>query len=226
MKKILFLTLVFAFLISLQEKSNAQFNLKLGPVTGMNFNIGTGSDLPETSSGFGFLFGAQVDMNFTPVIGLITNLQFYDNRSGGYNLDGTLKGTNTAVTEERNFSVAYFLIEPLFKLRIPGSGFYFVVGPELGFTVQSSFSTRLEQQNGNPINYPGTTTNKSKGSLKNTNARFAIKLGSGIDLPVGKLVTLAPQLNFGYGITTFQENFESRILTIQALLAVKFTLIR
>jgi opacity protein-like surface antigen len=66
----------------------SQFKLKLVPQTGMNFNLHTGSDI-ESGSGFGFVIGAGADMQFTKNIGLIANLQFYDNRSGSISQTGS-----------------------------------------------------------------------------------------------------------------------------------------
>ena len=68
--------------------SLAQFRLKLVPQTGMNFNLHTGSDI-ESGSGFGIVVGGGVDMQFTNTIGIIANLQFYDNRSGSISQTGS-----------------------------------------------------------------------------------------------------------------------------------------
>ena len=57
MKKSLSLfVLVLVFFFASTKDSDAQFKLGLGPLTGMNFNILTGSDLNDTYTGFGFVF--------------------------------------------------------------------------------------------------------------------------------------------------------------------------
>ncbi|MGE5497118.1 MAG: outer membrane beta-barrel protein [Syntrophothermus sp.] len=202
------------------EKQFSQFRLKLGPQTGLNFNIGTGSDMPKTSSGFGFFIGGTVDMNFSPMVGLITNLQFYDNRSSSFSESDTFQGIKYTV--ENSSSIAYFMIEPLFKLSIPRSGFYFVMGPAVGFNVQATGEAKITSANDQITFNDGST--KQSSSIDNMNARFEVKLGAGYDIDLGPLY-LTPQLTFGYGITEVREELSARILTIQALVAVKFNLI-
>ena len=133
--------------------SLAQFRLKLVPQTGMNFNLHTGSDI-ESGSGFGIVVGGGVDMQFTNTIGLVTNLQFYDNRSGSISQTGSNQYQDpnnpnstitSTVTIDNSVSLAYFMIEPLFKLSLPNSGFYFVVGPCIGFNVEGSTETTITE---------------------------------------------------------------------------------
>jgi hypothetical protein len=219
MKKLLLFTL-FSFLL-LPSQGLSQFRLKLGPNTGMNFNIATGSDVEETATGFGFFIGGTVDMEFTPTIGLITNMQFYDNRSISSEEEGTFQGIDYTV--DNSTSLAYFIIEPLFKLSLPGSGFYFVGGPCIGFNIEGSVEADLTSEN-DQLTFPDGST-KQKATLRNTLVRFELKVGSGYDFVLSPLVTLAPQLTFGYGITKVVENVESRVLSIQLQAAVKFSLI-
>jgi hypothetical protein len=219
MKKLLLFTL-FSFLL-FSSQGLSQFRLKLGPNTGMNFNIATGSDVPESATGFGFFIGGSVDMEFTPTIGIIANMQFYDNRSVSSEEEGTFQGT--AYTVETSTSLAYFMIEPLFKLSLPGSGFYFVMGPCIGFNVEGSIESNLSSANNQLTFQDGST--KQKATLRNTLVRFELKVGSGFDFVLSPLITLAPQVTFGYGITKVVENVESRVLTIQLNTAVKFRLI-
>ena len=148
MKKTIFFILMSVLLIS--SNSFPQFRLKIGPLTGLNFNIGTGSDLPQTVTGFGITFGAQVDMRFTPVIGIISQIEFYDNLSGGYSETGNFQFQDGVfpATVNVDYSLAYFMIEPLLKMNIPASGFYFLVGPAIGFNVQGSISQSITPQGG------------------------------------------------------------------------------
>ncbi|HEX2866863.1 MAG TPA: outer membrane beta-barrel protein [Ignavibacteriales bacterium] len=219
MKKVLTVLAISVLLITLSSNnSQAQFRLRLGPQVGMNFNIMTGSDVSETTNGFGAVIGAQVDMSFTPVVGLMANMQFYDNRYSSYSVDKTVD--NTPYTETLGYSMAYFMIEPLFKLSVPNSSFFFFVGPSLGFPVQSSYEDRLTSSANVTFN---DGTKKHTGTIRNTTTRFEMKLGSGVDINLGG-VYLAPQFSFGYGLSNFIEDTEAKILTFQVLTTVKFPL--
>lgn len=220
MKKVFTVLALSVLLISLSSNnSQAQFRLRLGPQVGLNFNIQSGSDVTETTNGFGALIGAQVDMNFTPVIGLMTNMQFYDNRYASFSLDQTVDGVPYTVTD--GASMAYFMIEPLFKVTVPNSNFFFFIGPSLGFPVQSSEEIKITSP-GNNVEFPGGGT-KRTGTIRNTNTRFEMKLGSGVDINLGG-VYLAPQFSFGYGLSNYVEDLEAKILTFQLLTTVKFAL--
>jgi len=194
--------------------------LKLGPNIGLNYNIGTGSDVDETMTGIGMVIGGTVDMAFTPTIGLITNLQFYDNRSGGTSTEGSVQGIAYTVNDDR--SLAYFMIEPLFKLTLPSSSVYFVFGPAFGFNIQGSYDIRITSQNNQVTFNDGST--KATGSIKDMLVRFALKLGSGYDIKLGSIF-LTPQLAFEYGLTNIVSDVKAKILTIQLTTAVKFSLI-
>ena len=220
MKKTVLYILIGIFFIS--TNAFPQFGLKLGPLTALNFNIGTGSDLEQTQTGFGFVFGSQVDMKFTPIIGMIAQLQFYDNMSGGTSTDGTTQN-GTAYTLHDDNSIAYLMIEPLLKVNIPASGFYFVAGPSIGFNIESSATVSVTSANNNVTFQDGTK--KQTSTLKNMNVRFAINAGAGYDISAGDLVTITPQFLFGFGITTVQSDFSSRILNFQLAAVVKFRLI-
>lgn len=228
MKKYNTLTAVLLFLfVFASGDSYSQFKLSLGPNIGTSFNIHTGSDLEESGNGIGMLFGAQVDMAFSPTIGLITNLQFYDNRYGSYSVDGTDNGLGVPVnyTFENAASIAYLTIEPLIKISIPSSNFFFYGGPGVGFSIQSS-SEQTTTITTPGYNFgDGTTKRKSKSSIKDMNVRFEIKLGAGYDIPVGSFMFITPQINFGYGITNVQSDVSWKILTIQGLASFKFRLI-
>ncbi len=208
-------------ILFLSNISYSQFKMKVGPTLGLNFNIGTGSDLNETATGLGLLIGAQVDMNFTRTIGLITNVQFYDNRSGSSSSEGTQSGISYSITSSS--SLAYFMIEPLFKLDLTGSRLYFVMGPMVGFNIEASSELRLTSQNNRLTFTDGST--KIKQSIKNTLVRFGIKTGAGYNIPLSRLVELTPQLYFEYGLTNIQSNVSARILTFQALVTAKFNIL-
>ncbi len=145
MKKVLSIsTLVLLFFfVSSKDSFAQQFKLSLGPITGLNFNIITGSDLNQSFSGLGILFGAQVDMKFSPVLGLLTQVQFYDNKSGSNSETGTIQQLGIQGTVDTDLSLAYFMIEPLLKLCLPNTGMYFLVGPAIGFNIEGSTTTTI-----------------------------------------------------------------------------------
>ena len=213
MKRILAALLVVLFLTPALIK--AQFHLSVGPVTGLNFNVHTGSDVDKTGTGFGIIFGGVADMRFSKNFALQTTIFFYDGRYGSYSSTGTdyYYGNYTI---DNGASIAYFSIEPLAKFNI-GSGFYMVAGPSLGFNMEGSVEQTYTVQNGRiPSN---------KVSLQNMNVRFELKAGAGMDLPLTKLMTLAPQFTFGYGLTNVQKDVSWKILSFQAGCALKFNLI-
>ncbi len=210
--------------------SYPQFKLRVVPQTGMNFNLHTGSDI-ESGSGFGFMIGGGVDMQFTNTIGLIANLQFYDNRSGSISQTGSNQyqdnqgnPVTSTVTRDNSVSLAYFMIEPLFKLSLPNSGFYFVVGPCVGFNVEGSTETTITESFPPPFQ-SNDSKQTSKATLKETLVRFELKAGAGYDIPLSRMISLTPQLTFGYGITKIVKDVSWRVLTIQALAGVKINLI-
>lgn len=108
MKKVFaYFFLVSVVFLLTSNNGLAQFKLKLGPSIGMNFNIHTGSDI-EGGTSVGLIFGGTLDMGFTPMIGLITNLQFYDNRSGSWSKessaqiqDGQGNPVTVSISDER-----------------------------------------------------------------------------------------------------------------------------
>lgn len=207
--------------------SFAQFKLYLGPQIGINFNIHTGSDLPNSGHGFGMLGGGQVDMEFSRTIGLITNIGFYDNRYGSYSNTGSIvvNGQTVNYTTDNSASLAYFTLEPLLKIKLPLSDFFFFVGPAIGFNIESSSETATTL-NTPGFTFPdGTTKQTAKASIQNTLVRFELKLGAGYNIPVGDMIAIAPQISFGYGLTNVVSDVSWKILTIQASAVVKFRLI-
>jgi Outer membrane protein beta-barrel domain len=231
MKKMFTCLLLACTIFLLTSNSGfAQFKLRVVPQTGLNFNLHTGSDI-ESGSGLGLVIGGGVDMQFTNTIGLIANLQFYDNRSGSTSESGSAQyqdnqgnPVTSTITVDNSISLAYFMIEPLFKLSIPNSGFYFVVGPCVGFNVEgSSERTRTESF---PPGYQNNDTKKTeKATMKETLVRFELKTGAGYDIWLSKSIALTSQLTFGYGITKVVKDVSWRVLTIQALAGCKISLI-
>jgi hypothetical protein len=223
--KVRLYNIVFLFFL-LSAVSFAQFRLSLGPQIGLNFNLHTGSDLPNSGNGFGMLGGGQVDMDFSRTIGLITNIGFYDNRYGSYSNTASVdvNGQTVNYTTDNNASLAYFTLEPLLKIKIPMSDFFFFVGPAVGFNIESS-GERVTTLNTPGFTFQdGSSKQTSKATIQNTLVRFELKLGAGYNIPVG-LMDITPQLSFGYGLTKVVSDVSWRILTIQASTVVKFRLI-
>jgi hypothetical protein len=214
MKKLLPLLLILLFVAS--GNSFAQFKLGIEPALGMNFNLHGGSDLNETGSGFGIIFGGYAHMMFSKNVGMVTGLVFYDNRSGSYTQKGTDQGVNYSA--DITASLAYFQIESLFKLAIP-SGMYFVVGPVLGFNVAAESEVKL-----NVPQYP-QYNQTSKSSIKETLVRFELKAGTGYEISIAKNIDIVPQFTFGYGLTNVVKDVKWNIMTFQLLVGVKFDLI-
>lgn len=219
MKKLCFLLVTATLLMFFSNKTNAQFHLGVGPALGFNFNLHTGSDLDEGGSGLGLVLAAQTDMTFTQdrSIGMIASLVFYDNRNGSATTLGSANGVNYSA--ENDVSISYFQIETLFKYRLP-MGLYFVFGPEIGFDLSAELESTLTYPQ-----YPTYSGEKQKSSLKNVNTRFELKMGAGYDIPISQLITLAPQLTFGYGVSDVIEDVDYSILTFQALVTCKFMLL-
>ena len=57
----------------------AQFKMAVGPAVGLNLNLHSGSDLPQSGSGLGLALAGEADMSFNKSLGLIASLYFYEN---------------------------------------------------------------------------------------------------------------------------------------------------
>jgi hypothetical protein len=225
-----FLLSIALFVMLYTNPAFSQFRLKIGPSIGANFNIHTGSDLPQSGNGFGIVIGGQADMSFTPTVGLIANMQLYDNRSGSFTQtssnqyqDQAGNPVTSSVSTDNSASIAYFALEALFKLSLKNNNLFFFAGPSLGFNIEGSYNQTQTETFPSPYQ-SNNTSNSSSGSFQNMNTRFELKFGGGYDIPEGSMF-ITPQLSFGYGLTEVQQNFNWRILTIQALVTVKFDMI-
>jgi len=217
MKKSINIGTMLSILIFFSVITNAQFRMSVGPSMGFNFNLINGSDVETGGSGLGFLFAGQTDITFNQdrSLGLLINMAFYDNRSGDFSV--TVPGQGFNQTQDTDLSLSYFQLEPLFKFRLP-VGVYFVFGPALGFNLSAERNIKITNTFSNGQQQTGTF----KETLKNTNTRFAIVAGSGYDIRLSQLITLAPQLTFRFGLTDVVENFALKIITFQAAVACKF----
>lgn len=231
--KVLFVLLILFFTFNATQAQ--YFRMNIGPSVGGNFNLHTGSDI-ESGSGFGATFGGVLDMKFSEMIGLQTTFGFYDNKSGSFKKTKTeIAGyvnnqpVNADITTETSASLAYFSIEPMLKIELPASQFYFIVGPYLGFNLEGSGSITITSTLPPQYTWAGTNSNvkkeTSKTQLKELLTRFELKLGAGYDFPVSPMVKVSPQVTFGYGLTKVQSDVAWRILCVQATCAVKFKIL-
>jgi hypothetical protein len=210
------LFIVAALLILCAAAGFGQFKMSIGPNVGLGWNSHSITGAVNSVNGFGFVAGAQVDLAFSKEIGLIVNLQAYDNRHGKesepFN-NGTL---------ETNVSVAYFTIEPLFKFTIPETDFFLFAGPTIGFNTSANVDQTYTPNGG------GQAQNGS-GTLQNMNTQFDIKGGAGYNIPLGG-ISLVPQLSMSYGMNDVQSNLGSgnswKILNVQALATLKIPVIK
>jgi hypothetical protein len=221
MRKIstLFIVLMPLLLIT-PNRSYSQFTFKMGPFGGANFNIVTNASSSQTPTGFGVLAGVQFDMNFSSSTGIIFNVA-YDDKTASNSEDGRTPD-GTPYTLDRTLKLTYISIEPLFKLRLPGSGFYFAVGPSVGFSIKNTAEQTLKSQN-NDVTFE-TGERSISGDFPDVNTRFEAKLGMGMNIYLGEGVFLAPQIFSGYPITSIQKDQSERIISVQGSVAIKFTL--
>ncbi|MBI1937968.1 MAG: outer membrane beta-barrel protein [Ignavibacteriales bacterium] len=214
--------LIWILLLILNVTGNAQFKMGVTPVTGINFNLHNGSDLEENGNGFGFMVGAQADLSFSQSVGLIAGLAFYDNRSGSYSYDFNQGGVQ--FNNDISASLAYFQIETLLKFSLP-SRFYFVFGPELGFNIEAENETTQSILTPGYTYQNDETTYKTKTTLKNTQTRFGLKAGAGFEIPLADKIDIVPQLTFGYGLSNVIEDVEWKLMTFQAQVGLKFSIL-
>lgn len=223
MKKTFVLLVLLGLFLAFPSPSSAQFHFSLAPTTGFNFNLHTGSDLSSTGTGFGFVIGAQAIMSFSPTIGLVEGITFYDNRSGSFSQSYPSKiYTNATDNVDNSVSLGYLQIENLFMYKLPKSGFFFLAGPVVGFNIEGSTEYTIKSVDNNNPNLTASTKNKS--TLKDALVRFELKIGAGYDFPITRNIYIFPQVTFGFGLTKVVSDASWRILTFQAIGGVKFVL--
>jgi hypothetical protein len=172
-------------------------------------------------NGFGLVAGAQVQMSFTKALGMIVNLQVYDNRHGKTSEQTDINAVTG--TLETNAGLAYFVIEPLFQFTLPDGRFFFFIGPGLGFNTASGLDQTFTPNGGGQAQSGSTT-------LQNMNSQFTIKGGGGYDIPLSGDISLVPQLSLAYGLNDVMGNLGSgnswKILNIQGLATLKIPVIK
>ncbi len=229
MKKISQIIFVFVFIVLISNVSYSQ--IKLGPGVGMNININNGSDI-KASGGIGILASGQLEIPLTKVLALVTNVQFYDNRSGYFKINSTRYETDQTgeiwgIKDSMDYStsVAYVSFEPILEIRT-SKVFYFLAGVSFGYNVQKSYKVTTTESF--PPYYDGTgitlrPTTTEKGNFNDEKYRFGMKFGFGFDIPAN-IFEISPQLYYDYGFTNVSSNLNWKIQTIQLLVTFKFQL--
>jgi hypothetical protein len=204
MKKITLFVLALLVGICVMTIPGYAQSVKIGGVTGLNFNIYSGSDVPTTGSGIGFAVGVEGDIMFNQQIGILARIICYDNLAAS--ISQTIQGT----TVDDYYSIAYLTIDPMFKLKLKNSKFFFMAGPTLGINIESSVE---EDQNGKKV---------GSANITQMSTRFGVKVGAGVDIPVGGGVYIAPEFTWAYGLTKVRTNTNWRIMSFFLGSAIKF----
>ena len=207
---VLFVVLCLVFVVT----APAQFKMAAGGGMGLNLNLYSGSDV-NGGSGLGFAIAGQADMSFSKTIGILTSIYFYDNRSGSYTQTGNSGGINYST--DISASVAYFELEPLFKLKLEEAPVYFVFGPSLGFNMQNSYEAKTTYLN---------QTQTQKATIQNMNTRFELKAGGGYIFPLSKTMRINSQLTFGYGLANVVKDVNWKILSFGLLASFEIDVVK
>jgi len=213
MKKVLFLSILF--LVAFSSASFAQFKMALGPFLGVNYNFYSGTVIDNSNrsyNGAGLSVGAQADMQFTPVIGMLITLNAYDMM----NASGSL--VQQDVTTVQTFSIAYATLNPALKFSIPGTGLGFFAGPGIGFKMSGSSESYQMSQ--------GVRTEISpKNDIMNMNMRINGQIGMSYDFDL-KTMYITPYFLFDYGFNGIQQNVEWYASGIKFGVVFKFSVVK
>ena len=207
MKKITFslILLIFSFSTIAMAQS-----VKIGPRLSGNLNIYNQEGLTGTWNGFGIGIGAAVDISFSKVIGLLTNVTVFDMKNFSNSI------TNNNVTTETSLSMAYLTIDPLFKAEF--SGFYMLAGFSMGVKISSSG----ERTQSSPGQNPAVTSL----DLETNSMKFDIAAGTGYNFKLSQSIYLGSDLMVYVPITnTFDSPGSSNsTLSIKLGASVKFVI--
>jgi hypothetical protein len=197
----------------------AQTKMALGLALGGSYNVHTGSGLPKTATGVGFVGGVQIDVSFTKSFALLTTVYAYDNRIGSYTRDVTIDGID--FTEENTVTIAYAGIEPLLKFSMPDDRFYLLAGPSIGFKVQAQeddTQTTTTPATGFPNGYSYQSTYEPA----DINTRFEFNVGGGYVFRIDAQSRLTTQLTFAYGLNKIEKNVNWSINSIRLIAGLEF----
>lgn len=129
MKSIKYLSVII-LLVLFTANLSAQTRVEIGPRVTGNFNIYNQKGLTGTWNGLGIGMGANVDVSFSPHIGMMVYLTAFDMKNFSNSQ------TNNNVITETSLSLSYLTLDPMFKAEF--SGFYMVAGPSIGIKLNSS----------------------------------------------------------------------------------------
>jgi hypothetical protein len=192
-----------------------QFKLSVGPSVGMNYTFYHGSAVSNSNlsyNGANIALSGQADMKFTPVVGLLTSLTFFD----GANAKASI--TQNGVTQAQQYRLAYIMLNPALKFSIPSTGLSFYAGPGIGFKLIGNSET-YQIQDGQ------RTSLAAKTDLLNVKPRIEALVGMQYDFELGGVI-LTPQLAFAYGLTDVVETAEWKASYVQFGFACKFPLVK
>jgi hypothetical protein len=212
MKKVFLTVILFA---GLAGTVWGQFKMSVGPSVGMNYTFYHGSDIDNTNlsyNGVNIALSGQADMKFTPVIGLLTALTFFD----GMNAKGSI--TQSGTTQAEQIRISYMMFNPSLKFSVPSTGLSFYAGPGFGFKLLGSGES-YQIQNGQ------RTQVAAKADLVNLNPRIEAIVGMMYDFNLGGVI-LTPQFSFNYGLNKVQETSEWKASCVQFGFACKFPVIK
>jgi hypothetical protein len=213
MKKLLFLTILLVAGFSCV--SFAQFRMSIGPHFGMNYNFyhGTAIDNSNMSyNGIGMSAGGQMDMSFTPVLGMLVTATIYDLMSA----KGSITQQN--VKQVNSISLAYLTINPAMKFSIPRTGLAFFAGPGIGFKLTGKGET-YQIANGQRQQLA------PKSDIMNTRLRITGQIGTSDDFDL-KSLCLTPYFLFDYGFTNVDESDSWKASGIKFGLVLKFGVVK
>ncbi|MGA9116631.1 MAG: outer membrane beta-barrel protein [Bacteroidota bacterium] len=135
----------------------------IGPRLAGNLNIYNQKGLTGTWNGIGIGVGGTFDVSFSKHIGLMANLTVFDMK----NFSNSTTANNQ--TTETSLSLAYLVIDPMFKAEF--SGFYMVTGPSLGIKLNSSGERNIV--------VTGQAPTVQAMNLETKSLRFDIAVGAG-----------------------------------------------
>ncbi len=206
-KAFLFVTLVLFLSNSLFAQS-----VKIGPRITGNYNIYNRTSATGSWNGIGIGIGGTIDVSFSPNIGIMGNLTFFDMKS--FSHSETVQTNVGPGKQEYNLSLSYLTIDPMFKAEF--SGFYMVAGPSLGLKLASSGESILSATGYDPVT---TEINPDTKSLI-----FNIAVGAGYTLHLGGNMYLGSDFMAYIPLTDTYDipSVSNKVLSLKLGVALKF----
>jgi hypothetical protein len=193
----------------------SQFRMSVGPLVGMNYNFYHGTNIKNSNmsyNGAGVSVGGQVDMGFTPVVGLLATVTAYDMMSA----NGSMTQQGSKVGED--VSLAYLMISPALKFSVPNTGLGFFIGPGIGFKLTGT-SESYQIVNGQRQQI------SPESDLINMKPRVNGQAGMSYDFDL-KSLYLTPYFLFDLGFTEGTEAGGWKASGIKFGLAIKFKVVK